>query len=159
MRKNNRFIPFSLLFGLMCKLPEDVYVQKATSYNSNSTFQVCFFLNLPVSSFNLDDNQKRWIVIGIGLNKVLLPPLRDVVAKEIPKHYAALQTAHKIDTQVYKNYLPKDGVSEFNYGSINSNWDCWKRKKASYNYNVSSAEELAKLYLEPKMAKFTGKKT
>ncbi|XP_067018532.1 uncharacterized protein [Acropora muricata] len=109
-----------------------------------------------VSSFNLDDNQKRWIVIGIGLNKVLLPPLRDVVAKEIPKHYAALQTAHKIDTQVYKNYLPKDGVSEFNYGSINSNWDCWKRKKASYNYNVSSAEELAKLYLEPKMAKFTG---
>ena len=122
-------------------------------------FKFDFFFNLSVSSFNLDDNQKRWTVVGIGLNKVLLPPLRDVVAKEMPKHYTALQTAHNIDTQVYKNYLSKDGVSELNYGSINSNWDRWKRKKASYNYNVSSAEELAKLYLEPKMAKFTGKKT
>ena len=113
---------------------------------------------MSVSSFNLDDNQKRWIVIGICLNKILLPPLRDIVAKEMPKHYTALQTAHKIDTQVYNNYLRRDGVSEFNYGSINSNWDHWKKKKASYNYNVRSAEEFARLYLEPKMAKFTGKK-
>ncbi|XP_015768883.1 PREDICTED: uncharacterized protein LOC107347465 isoform X2 [Acropora digitifera] len=105
------------------------------------------------SSFNLDDNHKRWMVIGICLNKILLPPLRDFVAKEIPKHYIALKNAHKIDTQVCTNSLPKDGVFMFNYGSINSNW---KRKKASYNYNVSSAEELARLYLEPKMAKFTG---
>lgn len=119
------------------------------------TFSLCY---LPVSSVNLGDNQKRWMVIGICLNKILLPPLRDVVAKKISKHYIALKNSDKIDTQVYKNYLSKDGVSEFNYGSINSNWDCWKRKKPSYNYNVSSAEELAKLYLEPKMAKFTGKK-
>ncbi|XP_067018529.1 uncharacterized protein [Acropora muricata] len=96
------------------------------------------------------------MVIGICMNKILLPPLRDFVAKEIPKHYIALKNSDKIDTQVYKNYLLKDGVSELNYGSINSNWDHWKRKKASYNYNVSSAEEFAKLYLEPKMAKFTG---
>jgi len=91
------------------------------------------------------------------LNKILLPPLRDFVAKEMPKHYIALKNSDKIDTQVYTNYLLKDGVSELNYGSINSNWDHWKRKKASYNYNISSAEELAKLYLEPKMAKFTVK--
>ena len=97
-------------------------------------------------------------MIGICLNKILLPPLRYVVAKEIPKHYTVLKNAHKIDTQVYKNYLLKDGVFEFNYGSINSNWDSWRRKKASYNYNVTSAEELSKLYLEPNMAKFTGKK-
>ena len=96
-------------------------------------------------------------MIGICLNKILLPPLRDFVAKEIPNHYSALKKAHKIDTQVYKNYLRKDGVSEFNYGSINGNWDHCRRKKESYNYNVSSAQELAKLYLEPKMAKFTGK--
>ena len=97
-------------------------------------------------------------MIGICLNKILLPPLRDVVAKEIPKHYTALKNSDNIDKQVYKKYLLTDGVSELNYGSINSNWDHWKRKKASYNYNVSSAEEFAKLYLEPKMAKFAGKK-
>ena len=98
------------------------------------------------------------MVIGICLNKILLPPLRDVVAKEIPKHYIELKNSDKIDTQVYKKCLLREGVSDFNYGSINSNWDCWKRKKESYNYNVSSAEELARLYLEPKMAKFTGQK-
>ena len=124
-----------------------------TRYISSLTF-----FNLSVSSFNLDDNQKRWIVIGICLNKILLAPLRDFVAKKIQKHYTALQTAHKIDRQVYKNFLASDGMFEFNYGSINSNWDHCRRKKASYNYNVSSPEEFAKLYLEPIMAKFTGKK-
>ena len=119
-------------------------------------FKFDFFFNLSGSSFNLDDNQKRWMVIGICLNKILLPPLRDFVAKEISKHYIALKNAHKIDTQVKKkNALSKDGLFMFNYGSINGNW---KRKKAFYTYKVSSAEELARLYLEPKMAKFTGKK-
>ena len=138
--------------------PQGGHLQKASSYNNNSTFQVLSILNLPGSSFNLDDNQKRWMVIGICLNRILLPPLRDFVAKEMTKHYKALQTAHKIDTQDNNHYLPRDGGFEFNYGSINSNWDLWKRKKVSYNYNVGSADELAKLYLEPKMAKFTGKK-
>ena len=31
-----------------------------------------------------------------------------------------------------------------------------KRQKKSYDYNVNTAEDLAKLYLEPHMAKFTG---
>ncbi|XP_068689388.1 uncharacterized protein [Montipora foliosa] len=109
-----------------------------------------------VSSFDLGDNQKRWVVIGICLNRLLLPVLRDFVAQEIPKHYTALNRSHGLSTQVYGSHLKQDGAFQLNYGSINSNWGRFKKKLAKYDCKVSSAEELGKLYLEPHMAKFTG---
>ena len=110
-----------------------------------------------VSSFDLGDNQKRWMVIGICLNRLLLPVLRDFVGQEIPKHYTFLKTAHGIDAQVFGRRLTNDGPFQLNYGSINNNWGLSKRKVRSYDYKVNTAEDLAKLYLEPHMAKFTGK--
>ena len=113
-------------------------------------------LSILVSSFDLGENQKRWVVIGICLNRVLLPVLRDFAGQEIPKHYAALKSAHGIDTQVFGRHLANDGPFQLNYGSINNNWGMFKRKTRSYDYKVNTAEDLAKLYLEPHMAKFTG---
>ena len=49
-----------------------------------------------------------------------------------------------------------DGPFQLNYGSINNNWGNFKRKTRSYDYKVGTAIDLAKLYLEPHMAKFTG---
>ena len=112
---------------------------------------------LLVSSFDLGDKQKRWMVIGICLNRLLLPVLRDFVGQEIPKHYTSLKTAHAIDAQVFGRHLKNDGPFQLNYGSINNNWGLLKRKVRSYDYKVNTAEDLAKLYLEPHMAKFTGK--
>ena len=111
-----------------------------------------------VSSFDLGDNQKRWMVIGICLNRLLLPVLRDFVGREIPKHYTSLKTAYRIDAQVFGCHLKNDGPFQLNYGSINNNWRRFKKKVHSYDYKVNTAEDLAKLYLEPRMAKFTGKK-
>ena len=111
-----------------------------------------------VSSFDLEANQKRWVVIGICLNRLLLPVLRDFVGQEIPKHYTSLKTAHGIDAQVFGRHLTNDGPFKWNYGSINNNWGLFKRKVRSYDYKVNTAEDLAKLYLEPHMAKFTGEK-
>ena len=108
---------------------------------------------LSVSSFDLGENQKRWVVIGICLNRLLLPVLRDFVGQEIPKHYASLKSKHGIDTQVCGSHLPRDKKIKLNYGNINNNW---RKKKSSYDYKVGTAEDLAKLYLEPRMAKFTG---
>ena len=96
-------------------------------------------------------------MIGICLNRLLLPVLRDFVAQEIPKHYTALNRSHGLNTQVYGSHLKQDGAFQLNYASINNNWDRFKKKLAKYDYKVSSAEELGKLYLEPHMAKFTGK--
>ena len=95
-------------------------------------------------------------MIGICLNRLLLPVLRDFVAQEIPKHYASLKTAHGIDTQVYGKHSVHDGPFQLNYGSINNNWWNFKKKVRSYDYKVGTAEDLAKLYLEPHMARFTG---
>ena len=111
------------------------------------------FIFLSVSSFDLGENQKRWVVIGICLNRLLLPVLRDFVSREIPKHYTSLKSKHGIDTQVSGSHLPRDKKMKLNYGNINNNW---RKKKSPYDYKVGTAEDLAKLYLEPHMAKFTG---
>ena len=126
---------------------------------SQPLFELFSFLCyiLLASSFDLEKNQKRWVVIGICLNRLLLPVLRDFVAQEIPKHYASLKSAHGIDTQVYGRHIKThDGASQLNYGSINNNWGNFKKKMRSYDYKVGTAEDFGKLYLEPHMAKFTG---
>ena len=97
-------------------------------------------------------------MIGICLNRLLLPVLRDFTGQEITKHYVTLKSTSKIDTQVHPGHMKKDGSFDLNYGSINNNWGRFKRKERLYDYKVTTDVDLAKLYLEPKMAKFTGKK-
>ena len=104
----------------------------------------------------MGDKQKRWVVIGITLNRLLLPVLRDFAGKELAKHYTSLKSSRGIDKQVHSTRMKKDGSFDLNYGSINNNWGRFKRKVNLYDYKVASAENLAKLYLEPHMAKFTG---
>ena len=122
------------------------------SFSPAFSMQILFIF-LSVSSFDLGENQKRWVVIGICLNRLLLPVLRDFVSQEIPKHYTSLKSKHGIDTQVSGSHLPRDKKMKLNYGNINNNW---RKKKSPYDYKVGTAEDLAKLYLEPRMAKFTG---
>ncbi|XP_068688329.1 uncharacterized protein [Montipora foliosa] len=146
MASGSSFIYMSpTLPGLTRTIPPTVLTPPSTSSGTPA-----------VSHFDLDDNQKRWVVIGICLNRLLLPVLQDFVAQEIPKHYTALNRSHGLNTQVYGSHLKQDGAFQLNYASINNNWNRFKRKLAKYDYKVSSAEELGKLYLEPHMAKFTG---
>ena len=113
---------------------------------------------IAVSSFDLADKQKRWVVIGICLNRLLLPVLRDFTGQEILKHYTSLKSSNRIDTQVFGSHLIHDTSRSFklNYSSINNNWATFKRKERLYDYKVTTDVDLAKLYLEPHMAKFTG---
>ena len=78
------------------------------------------------------------------------------MGQKMPNHYTSLKSAHGIDTQVYGRHLPHDGASQLNYGSINNNLGNFKKTARLYDYKVGTAEDLAKLYLEPYMAKFTG---
>ena len=95
---------------------------------------------------------------GICLNKLLLPVLRDFAGQEISKHYTSLKRSNKIDTQVFggPHLLTHDGSFKLNYSSINNNLGRFKRKERLYDYKVTTDVDLAKLYLEPHMAKFTG---
>ena len=115
-----------------------------------------FLIIFAVSSFDLGDKQKRWVVIGICLNRLLLPVLRSFTGQEISKHCTSLKGSNKIDTQVFGSHLTHDGSFKLNYSSINNNWGRFKRKERSYDYKVTTDVDLAKLYLEPHMAKFTG---
>ncbi|KXJ07838.1 E3 ubiquitin-protein ligase DZIP3 [Exaiptasia diaphana] len=101
----------------------------------------------------LDENNKRWVVVGIAIMKVLLPALRSFVLPKIAKHYNDLKANHNIDSQVYGAHLKMDGTYKFNYDSINSNQG---KKTPIFDYKVTSEVDLAKLYLKPFMAKFTG---
>lgn len=96
-------------------------------------------------------------MIGICLHKILLPVLRSFVAQKMSTHYLSLKSSKNIDKQVYSARMEKDGSFYFNYGSINNNLNKFRRDFCRYDYKVKTAEDLGKLYLEPKMAKYKGK--
>ena len=95
-------------------------------------------------------------MIGICLNRLLLPVLRNFTGQEILKHYTSLKSSNRIDAQVFGSHLSHDGSFKLNYSSINNNLATFKRKERLYDYKVTTDVDLAKLYLEPHMAKFTG---
>ena len=108
-------------------------------------------------SKNVSDEERRWVVIGICLTKVLTPALRDVLANEIPKWYQMLlQPPCEIDKQAlgkHQKILPPSTL-KLNYASINNN--AAHKSPRTYDYAVKDPLSLAKLFLKPFMANFTG---
>ena len=108
-------------------------------------------------STNVSDEERRWVVIGICLTKVLTPALRDVLANEIPKWYQMLlQPPCEIDKQAlgkHQKILPPSTL-KLNYASINNN--AAHKSPRTYDYAVKDPLSLAKLFLKPFMANFTG---
>ena len=107
----------------------------------------------------ITDEQRRWVVIGICLNKLLTPILRTVIGKEFPIWYNNLCGVPKsINKQTHKKHvksLPPSVIS-LHYGNINKNYDNHKSTYKAYDYDVKDAESLAKLFVKPFMAKFIG---
>lgn len=106
----------------------------------------------------LSDDQKRWVVFGNALNKVVVAHIQPFVEQEIQKEYGNLQTSHNIHTQSYGVRLQKRKVT-LRYENINRN-DTLPRKHGgkydypTFNYKVTSYIDFAKLYVENYMAKF-----
>ncbi|XP_028414384.1 uncharacterized protein LOC114537535 [Dendronephthya gigantea] len=123
--------------------------------------QINLFKGRPSSpSYNLDvnDKVKRWVVVGICLNVVLLPALRDILDTELQKWYNVLCSRINIDKQVYSSHkknLPPSKI-ELKYENINYNNMIPKTRRNTYDYKVKSNLCLAKLFVQPFMAKFTG---
>ena len=103
---------------------------------------------------SISDDERRWVIIGICLNKVLTPTLRKVLSNEIPKWYQTLlQPPIEIHKQTFKNFM-KSMPYKLNYESINNNTA--HKSPKSYDYAVKDAVSLAKLFMKPFMARFTG---
>ena len=108
----------------------------------------------------VSEEERRWVIVGICLNKVLTPALRDVLAKEMPKWYQSLLLPPtEVDKQTFKRHmknLPPHSTFALNYGSINNNLALHKSSHRKYDYAVKDALSLAKLFMKPFMASFTG---
>ena len=110
----------------------------------------------------MTDNQKRWLVAGIALNKILIPQIRPFVEQDIDKEYNNLKTSHNIHTQIRSCYLQRwpAGVGKIlKYENINGNDAHLKPPGRKYDYSkfvwqVLSHIDFAKLYVENYMAKF-----
>jgi hypothetical protein len=109
------------------------------------------------SSKTISDEERRWVIIGICLTKVLTPALRDVLANEMPIWYQSLLLPpYQIDKQAFGGQAKTLPPSKFNlnYESVNNNSTL--RKTSSYDYGVKDPVSLAKLFMKPFMASFTG---
>ena len=105
----------------------------------------------------ISDQQRRRMVVGICLTKVLTPVLRALLDNKMPESYESLiQAPHKINKQTFTKHIkkyPPHSKFNFNYKSINNNSS---RKPTSYDYAVKDPISLAMLFVQPFMAKFIG---
>ena len=105
------------------------------------------------------DNQKRWLVFGVALSKVLVTQICPFVEQEVQTVYGNLQTSHSIHTQSTSGRL-KHWPTFLKYENINGNDTFPRLPGGKYDYSkfncrVTSHVDFAKLYvLENHMAKF-----
>ncbi|XP_046851836.1 uncharacterized protein LOC124445170 [Xenia sp. Carnegie-2017] len=108
------------------------------------------------SSRNISDDEKRWIVIGLILNKTLTTALRQIVRDQMVNwHQTLIHPPTNIDKQTFSKHmktLPPSTLN-LNYGSINNN-STHKLSKSAFDYSVKDPLSLAKLFVKPFMAGF-----
>ena len=105
---------------------------------------------------NISDDERRWAVVGVCLNKVLTPALRNVLATELQNWYHLLcQAPVEIDKQIFSKYKKKLPTSKYmlKYENINNNHA--RKSTHAYDYAVKDPLSLAKLFVQPFMAAFT----
>ncbi|XP_053374587.1 uncharacterized protein LOC123532002 isoform X1 [Mercenaria mercenaria] len=110
----------------------------------------------------LQDDQKRWLIIGICLHSIIAPALRKYVPPILQTVYASLKTSDNIDSQTFRHYLRRYRPTnkELNYEAINGNGTVQKVKgkndSQKYDFRVQNCVDLSKLFLQTHMAHYTG---
>ncbi|XP_068687326.1 NLR family CARD domain-containing protein 3-like isoform X2 [Montipora foliosa] len=113
------------------------------------------------SHLGVTDNQKRWLVAGIALNKILIPQIRLFVQQGINTEYNKLKTSHNIHGQSSSGRLQRWPARRLlKYENINGNDVHRRLPDGRLNYSlfdcrVTSDVDFARLYVENYMAKFT----
>ena len=110
----------------------------------------------------LSDEEKRWIVVGIAMNKVAAPVLRDAVKQGMDTNYADLKsycrrrlTPHcTLKTLSHKQVHIDSILSWLKFENINNNYQLLGENYESYNLNILNGSiDLAKLYLPSEVAR------
>ncbi|CAG2195420.1 unnamed protein product [Mytilus edulis] len=110
-----------------------------------------------VTKPDLDDEKKRWLIVGICVHTIVAPALRSYIEPIINSLYRSMKQNHNIHSQNFPNHLKKyiPTHRDLNYEAINNNKNK-KKKFSSYDYNVQNEVDFAKLFLVTHMAHFTG---
>ncbi|CAG2222178.1 unnamed protein product [Mytilus edulis] len=109
---------------------------------------------------DIDDEKKRWLVVGICIHSVISPTLRPYVASVMKSLYSSMQQT--IHNQVYPKHLRKYPPTnkDLNYEAVNNNRSIpyipGKRQIANYNYDVQNEVDFSKLFLLTNMANYKG---
>ena len=124
-----------------------------TAYNI-----ICLILNVlfTESLSDLEDNNKRWLLVGIGLHTVITPALRKFVAPKFDKLWQDLKRTKNIDVQLYPNHMKDYQSTFFNYEAINNNKALGLRQQSNFDYQVKNSIDLSKLFLQTNMAQYNG---
>ena len=109
----------------------------------------------------VSDEEKRWIVVGIAMNKVAAPVLRDAVKQGIDTNYANLDRyCQHMSRPCTLKTLNHGGVradpifKNLKFQNINNNHLI--HRVCNYTFNINSSVDLAKLYLPGYLAQFSG---
>ncbi|CAC5358824.1 unnamed protein product [Mytilus coruscus] len=111
-----------------------------------------------VKPSDLDDNEKRWLFVGICMNTVLIPALRKYVVPILTVLYNEITRYQQIDTQTYLTYFRYYSPTNpyLNYEAVNNNKARLGNKNALYNYTIKNVVDLSKLFLQTQSAHYTG---
>ena len=111
----------------------------------------------------ISEEEKRWVVVGIAITKVVAPVLRDVIKQRMDTHFtnldtycSGLTTPCTLKTLTHHLVNGNPNLRDLKFRNINNNHDNHRFKTNLYNYSVNSSVDLAKLYLrDAYLAKFT----
>ena len=108
----------------------------------------------------VSEEEKRWIVVGIAMNKVAAPVLRDAVKQGMDTNYANLerhcQLLHPpctLKTLTHGVVRADPILKNLKFQNINNNH--LVHGAYMYNFNIYSSVDLAKLYLPGYLAQFS----
>ena len=110
----------------------------------------------------VSNEEKRWIVVGIAMNKVAAPVLRDAVKQGMEANYANLeghcQLLHPPCTlkTLTHGVVRADPIFErLKFQNINDNDQLYGKCYSSYCFSINDSVNLAKLYLPDYLAQFS----
>ena len=110
----------------------------------------------------VSDEEKRWLVVGIAMNKLAAPVLRDYIKRGIDTHYEKLNiycsrliTPCTLKTLTYHHANADPNLRRLKFQNINNNLRNHGNHKNLYNHNIHSSVDLAKLFLPDYLAEFS----
>ena len=110
----------------------------------------------------VSDEEKRWIVVGIAMNKVAAPVLRDAVKQgidtnytDLDRHCQHLSPPCTLKTLNHGLVLVDPIFAGLKFQNINNNGNLYGKHYGSYNFNISDSVDLAKLCLPGYLAQFS----